>query len=105
MFDRVFEWHKLVGKMDPATAFLIGKIKAELKARGGMGFHGLQRKFRIIDDDGSGTLNPIEFKKAMKEMNFTDITDREFQEVFTFFGKLPLGLDVDLAHLPPCVLQ
>jgi hypothetical protein len=73
--------------MDPATAFLVGKIKGELKARGGMGFHGLQRKFRIIDDDGSRTLSPSEFRKAMKEMNFTDITDREFQDVFIFFGR------------------
>ena len=73
--------------MDPATAFLVGKIKGELKARGGMGLHGLQRKFRIIDDDGSRTLSPSEFKKAMKEMNFTDITDRELQDVFIFFGR------------------
>ncbi len=82
--------------MDPATAYLIGKIKAELRARGGMGFHGLQRKFKIIDDDGSGTLSPIEFKKAMKEMNFTDITDREIFYVFTFFGKFPLCFEADL---------
>ena len=43
-------------------------------------------KFRIMDDDGSGALNQAEFKKAMKEMNFDDITDRELATMFSHFG-------------------
>ena len=73
--------------MDPAVSYLIGKVKKELKERGGNGYHGLQRKFKIIDDDGSGSLNQTEFKKAMKEMNFDDITDRELAAMFSHFGK------------------
>ena len=82
----------MASRMDPAIAFLVGKIKAELKARGGSGFHALQRKFKIVDDDGSGQLSQSEFKKCMKEMNFDDITDRELLEVFQFFGKYALFL-------------
>lgn len=28
---------------------------------------GLRRQFKIFDDDGSGTLDPYEFKKAIKD--------------------------------------
>lgn len=72
--------------MDPASSFLITKMKAELRERGGSGFHALQRKFRIMDDDGSKTLSMAEFKKAMKEMNF-EISDKELGNLYRSFGK------------------
>ena len=78
--------------MDPAVTYLIGKVKKELKERGASGFHGLQRKFKIMDDDGSGSLNQAEFKKAMKEMNFYDITDRELATMYSHFGKCGTSL-------------
>jgi Ca2+-binding EF-hand superfamily protein len=70
--------------MDPASSFLITKMKAELRERGGSGFHALQRKFRIMDDDGSKTLSMAEFKKAMKEMNF-EISDKELGNLYRSF--------------------
>jgi hypothetical protein len=39
------------------TSHLIATMKKGLLARGGGGFHGLQRRFRIMDDDGSKTLS------------------------------------------------
>ena len=65
----------------------MGRVKKELKERGANGYHGLQRKFRIMDDDGSHSLNQSEFKKAMKEMNFDDITDRELATMYSYFDK------------------
>jgi Ca2+-binding EF-hand superfamily protein len=70
--------------MDPANSFLLSKLKKELKERGGSGYHALQRKFRIMDDDGSKTLSKSEFKKAMKEMNFNN-TDKELMSLFAAF--------------------
>jgi Ca2+-binding EF-hand superfamily protein len=59
-------------------------MKTELKNRGAPGFVGLQRKFRIMDDDGTKSLNMSEFKKAMKEMKF-DLSDPELRRVFDYF--------------------
>ena len=45
------------------------KLKANLKTHaGGTGFLNLQRKFKIMDDDGSRSLSLAEFKKALKEL-------------------------------------
>jgi calcyphosin len=45
------------------------KLRAELAQRGARGMVGLQRKFRIIDDDGDRALSIGEFNKAMNECN------------------------------------
>ena len=49
-----------------------------------MGIVGLGRKFKIIDDDGSGQLSVAEFKKAIKEHTL-DWSDSQFQMVFNHF--------------------
>ena len=63
---------------------LIDKFKAELSNRGAHGFIGLQRKFRIMDDDGSKSLSMAEFKKGMKEMNI-NMTEAELRVLFDHF--------------------
>ena len=63
---------------------LLNKIKVEMKARGAHGFIGLQRKFRILDDDNSKSLSLAEFKKALKEMNFS-LNDADLRMVFDHF--------------------
>jgi Ca2+-binding EF-hand superfamily protein len=68
----------------PGLQMMIKKLKAEMKARGAHGFIGLQRKFRIMDDDGSKTLDMGEFKKAMKEMNM-GMSDAELRLLFDYF--------------------
>ena len=43
-------------------------MRAGLVAHGAHGFIGLQRKFRIMDDDGTKQLSMAEFKKGIKEL-------------------------------------
>jgi len=45
-------------------------LSEQLRARGSKAFIGLQRKFRIMDDDRSGSLDIEEFKKGIKECGF-----------------------------------
>merc|ERR1712185_788665 len=70
--------------MPESTKTLLKRLKMNLKRRGADGIAGLARKFRIIDDDGSGTLEMSEFKKCMKEMK-TNFSDEENEELFKFF--------------------
>ena len=48
------------------------------------GIHGLSRKFRIMDDDGSKSLDLSEFKKAMTEMNM-GLSSKAIQNLFAYF--------------------
>lgn len=45
----------------------LSAFRETLKQHGARGIYGLARKFKIIDDDGSGTLEKSEFVKAIKE--------------------------------------
>lgn len=72
--------------MPESTKSLLKRLKMNLKRRGADGIAGLARKFRIIDDDGSGTLEMSEFKKCMKEMK-TNFSDEENEELFKFFDE------------------
>ena len=72
--------------MPESTKTLLKRLKMNLKRRGADGIAGLARKFRIIDDDGSGTLEMSEFTKCMKEMK-TNFTEEENEELFKFFDE------------------
>ena len=72
--------------MPASTKSLLKRLKINLKRRGADGIAGLARKFRIIDDDGSGTLNESEFNKCMKECK-TNFTEEENKELFKFFDQ------------------
>ena len=69
---------------DAGLLQIIRRCKQEIRSRGGNGFIALQRKFRIIDDDGSRSLQLSEFKKAMREMQI-DLSDRELRLLFSHF--------------------
>ena len=60
------------------------QLREQLISRGSRGFIGLQRKFRSMDEDGSKTLNLMEFKKALKEMALK-LTDMQMQQLFAYF--------------------
>ena len=47
----------------------------------------LQRAFRVMDDDGSQSLNIAEFKKAMKEMNMVFRRDSDVDVLFRLFDR------------------
>ena len=68
----------------PGLKMIIKKIKDEMKSRGSGGFVGLQRRFRIMDDDGSKSLSLVEFKKALKEFKM-DLSDADLRALFSFF--------------------
>jgi len=61
-------------------------LRESLKQRGCRGIFGLGRKFRIIDDDGSGELDMKEFKKAISE-HAMDWTDEDVKSVFEYFDE------------------
>jgi len=54
---------------------------------GANGILSLSRKFRIIDDDGKGTLDRGEFRKAMKELKVVDLSDKAINHLFEYFGE------------------
>ncbi len=63
---------------------LLESMKKEIKARGSDGFLGLQRRFRIMDDDGSKTLSLLEFKKALQELKLK-LTEVDIRALFEYF--------------------
>lgn len=60
-------------------------FREKLKAMGGSGIIGLGRKFKIMDDDKSGSLSFTEFNKAIKESQLS-ISDIETKELFLELG-------------------
>lgn len=80
--------NKKTTNIEPSAGIkmIINKIKAEMKKRGSSGFAGMQRRFRIMDDDGSKSLNLAEFKKAMKELK-VDLADSDLRMLFEHFDR------------------
>ena len=66
---------------------LLLALRDQLSARGAKGLVGLQRQFRIMDDNGSKSLDMSEFKKSLNDthVHFKKATDAEV--LFRFFGK------------------
>jgi Ca2+-binding EF-hand superfamily protein len=67
-----------------ALQFSLSKMKSEIKSRGAHGFIGIQRKFKIMDDNSNNLLDLGEFKKAMAEMNI-NISSKELHSLFDYF--------------------
>ena len=63
---------------------VLSKLKSQLAERGARGIAGLQRKFKIMDDDGSKSLSFEEFRKALLESGL-QLSDAEIQTLFKFF--------------------
>lgn len=45
----------------------VERLRQKLAARGARGFIGMQRQFKIMDDNNSGTIDMNEFRKAVKD--------------------------------------
>lgn len=71
-------------KNDEVSRELLRQLQEKLKSRGASGFVGLQRIFKIMDDDGSKSLDKAEFKKAITEMKL-GFSDGQCQLMFSFF--------------------
>lgn len=55
-----------------------------LPLQGGDGIHGLGRKFRIMDDNSSGSLDMAEFSKAMRECELVDLSKKAIEHIFRY---------------------
>ncbi|CAG9313621.1 unnamed protein product [Blepharisma stoltei] len=71
------------------------KLRNKLAERGGRGIIGLQRQFKIMDDDNSKNLDFQEFTKAMKDFA-VDLSDAEIQSLFGYIDRNRSGnIDYD----------
>lgn len=66
---------------------ILDSLIKQLKKHGASGIQGLARKFRIMDDDGSGELSESEFTKGMKEVKLVDLGDKAIKHLFRYFDK------------------
>jgi Ca2+-binding EF-hand superfamily protein len=60
------------------------KLKEKLASRGARGIIGLQRQFKIMDDDNSKSLNKYEFTKAMNDFQL-NFSQGEISILFDYF--------------------
>lgn len=67
---------------------ILDSLRLQLKKHGASGITGLGRKFRIMDDDGSGCLCLDEFRKGMKELKLAELSDKAICHLFRYFGKI-----------------
>lgn len=65
---------------------LVKVFQTKLANRGARGIIGLQRTFKIIDDDNSKTLSFPEFQKACRDFK-TDFTTEDCQLLFKAFDR------------------
>ena len=70
------------GPLDTA----MNKLRDRLASRGARGFIGMQKQFKIMDDDRSGNIDMNEFKKAIKDFRI-DLTPQEIELVFSAFDR------------------
>jgi len=63
---------------------LLDRVRQRIKSRGARGIVGIGKSFKIMDDDGSGALNIIEFAKALSSYRIS--TDqKEHEAIFKMF--------------------
>ena len=71
------------------------QFKDKIAARGARGFLGLQRLFKIIDDDNSKSLSRAEFLKCLKDFRL-DFSTTESNRLFDGFDETHDGnIDYD----------
>ena len=71
---------------NPGVAHIIKKLKNAIGARGTKGILGLNRRFRMMDNDNDGLLSMVEFKKAIKDV-MLGISDEDVRLLFKNFDK------------------
>lgn len=65
---------------------VVGHIRQRLAARGARGIMGMQRKFKIADDNNSRTLDAAEFKKAMHDFR-VGLSEAQVLAAFNYFDR------------------
>jgi len=79
----------------------VDKFRAKLLSRGARGIIGIQRQFKIFDDDNSKTIDYEEFVKAVKDFK-VDLTPNEIKVVFNAFDRDGHG-SIDYDEFLRCV--
>merc|ERR1712139_610910 len=69
------------GSQNKGPEELAEVLKTKLVSRGARGFIGLQRQFKIMDDNNSRSLDKYEFTKAMTDY-MLGFTEGEIQKLF-----------------------
>jgi Ca2+-binding EF-hand superfamily protein len=65
---------------------LLDQFSSKLASRGARGLNGLQRQFKIMDDDRSHDLDIYEFTKAIKDFR-VNILERDIERLFNIFDR------------------
>ncbi|XP_070143289.1 calcyphosin-like protein [Drosophila kikkawai] len=81
----------------------IYKLRLQCLSRGATGILGLARTFRVMDDDGSKSLNAEEFKKGVSDIGL-ELSDSEIQQMFSSFdtdGSGTINMTEFLVQLRP----
>jgi Ca2+-binding EF-hand superfamily protein len=73
-----------VGSGNESPEVLAEVMKTKLASRGARGIVGLQRQFKIMDDDGSKSLNKYEFIKACSDYGL-GFSKEDLAALFTYF--------------------
>lgn len=84
---------------------MIEQLRSKLQARGTKGFIGIQRLFRIMDDDNDKAISYKEFAKALRDFKI-DLQDQEARALFAYFdvdrsGKLEINEFVQALTVKP----
>lgn len=79
----------------------IEKFRAKLLSRGAKGIIGIQRQFKIFDDDNSKSLEFEEFVKAVKDFK-VDLSQNEIKVVFGAFDRDGQG-SIDYDEFLRCI--
>jgi Ca2+-binding EF-hand superfamily protein len=74
------------GKKDSEIKALVKAFQEKIYSRGARGLMGLQRLFKIIDDDGSFELSRQEFSKCIKDFRL-DFSVPECNKLFDYFDE------------------
>jgi calcyphosin len=72
--------------MNATEAQLMDHIRSRIAARGARGLSGLGKKFKIADDNGSGSLDVGEFKKAMHDFRI-GLNAKQVTTAFRIFDR------------------
>lgn len=78
-------------RKDETAEVLLKKFREKIFSRGARGIIGLQRLFKIIDDDNSKTLNSAEFFKCLNDLRL-EFTQNEAKILFDYFDETKDGL-------------
>ena len=70
---------------------LLLALREQLSARGAKGLVGLQRQFRIMDDNGSKSLDMSEFKKALADTHVYMKKSTDAEVLFRYFGMISVN--------------